>query len=173
MLLTRSEIREAVDFFIPTSARIWTVFWDHEAVGVQSDGGVANKFIAFDEDLVVGAGVNGLVEIVFVQVIVNMLMTTSSHGQECEVWKKGRLSQDSPESPSRTSCPAIFPVVVVVSDMEMAKVDITEDIGISYEGYFPVVVEVVVGDGDPVACADDVELSILYRKTNFINFILS
>lgn len=81
-----------------------------------------------------------LVQIVDVQVVVHMLVAEATGG---------------------TACALVTPVVVVVGDVQVAKVDVAEGVVVSDEGRFPVVVEVVPRDGDPVRGADDVDLAVL------------
>lgn len=66
-----------------------------------------------------------------------------------------------PESSCWASCTTVLPVIVMVSNVKMAKVYFPQDVGVPYEGDFPVVVEVVVRDSDPIAGTDDIELAIL------------
>lgn len=61
----------------------------------------------------------------------------------------------------RTASPLVAPVVVVVGDVQVAKVNVTEVGVVADEGGLPVVVEVVPRDGDPVGAADDVDLAVL------------
>lgn len=72
---------------------------------------------------------DSLVQKVLVQVVVDVLVTKAT----------GRAT--------RAQVP---PVVVVVSYVEMAKVDIPESIAVANQRALPVVVEVIPGDCDPV-----------------------
>jgi hypothetical protein len=91
--------------------------------------------------------VDGLVEEVDVEVVVDVLV---------------------PETPGRTAGAHVVPVVVVVGDVEMARVDVAEGGVVADEGRLPVVVEVVPRDGDPVGAADDVDLAVLrYVSTSY------
>lgn len=54
------------------------------------------------------------------------------------------------EAPCRTAGAHVAPVVVVVRDVQMAKVDVPEGVVVSDERRLPVVVEVVPGYRDPV-----------------------
>jgi hypothetical protein len=55
-----------------------------------------------------------------------------------------------PEAPRGPARARIAPVVVVVSNVQMAGVDVTQGVAVSYQRALPVVVEVVPGYGDPV-----------------------
>lgn len=83
---------------------------------------------------------DGLVEEVLVEVVVDMLMTKAT---------------------SRTAGAHMLPVVVMIGDVEMAKVNVPESRVVAHERRLPVVVEVVPRDGHPVGTADDVDLSVL------------
>ena len=90
---------------------------------------------------------DGLVEEVDIEVVVDVLV---------------------PETAGRTAGPHVPPVVVVVGDVEVIGVDITERGVVADKGRFPVVVEVVPRDGDPVGAADDVDLAVLrYIRTSY------
>lgn len=65
----------------------------------------------------------------------------------------------------------VLPEVVVVRDVEVAKVDVAEVGVVADERGLPVVVEVVEGDGDPVRGADDVELAVLMLLAEVLSFI--
>ena len=61
-----------------------------------------------------------------------------------------------------------YPVVVVVGQVQLAKVDSAKSIGVANEVALPVVVEVVPRDGDPIAAANGVELAIVVVRTNLL-----
>ena len=61
-----------------------------------------------------------------------------------------------------------YPVVVVVGQVQLAKVDGAKRVGVANEVALPVVVEVVPRDGDPVAATDRVELTIVVVRTNLL-----
>ena len=65
---------------------------------------------------------DGLVQEVLVEVVVHVLMTESSSG---------------------STSTHVSPVVVMVCNMKMAKVEVAESSVVTYEGRLPVVVEVV------------------------------
>lgn len=54
-----------------------------KTVGAQCLEGVAAEDVALDKDLVVGAGVDGLVMEVIVEVVVQMLMSVSTSWRAC------------------------------------------------------------------------------------------
>ena len=63
---------------------------------------------------------------------------------------------------------AVPPVVVVVGQMQLSKVDVSQDVRVPHQVRLPVVVEVVPRDGDPVAATDRVELTIVVVRTNLL-----
>ena len=63
---------------------------------------------------------------------------------------------------------ATYPVVVVVGQVQLAKVDGAKRIGVADEVALPVVVEVVPGNGDPVAATNGVELTIVVVGTKLL-----
>lgn len=69
------------------------------------------------------------------------------------------------ETPCRSAGATVPPVVMVIRDVKVALIDIAKSIRVSNQRGFPVVVEIVPGDGDPVACADDVALTIVVVRT--------
>lgn len=64
--------------------------------------------------------------------------------------------------PSRGAAGAfVSPVIMMIGDVEVSKIDIPEGGIVSYEGRFPMVVEVVPRYSYPVRTTDNVDLSIL------------
>ena len=61
-----------------------------------------------------------------------------------------------------------YPVVVVVGQVQLAKVNGAKCVGVANEVALPVVVEVVPRDGDPVATTDSVELTIVVVRTKLL-----
>ena len=55
----------------------------------------------------------------------------------------------------------VAPVVVVVGNVQLAKVDVAQVVAVTNERRLPVVVEIVPGDSDPIGGAVDVDLAIL------------
>jgi hypothetical protein len=58
----------------------------------------------------------------------------------------------------------MFPVVVVICDVQMTLVDVAKGITVADQGRLPVVVEVVPGDSDPVRSSNNVDLAVLFTK---------
>jgi hypothetical protein len=54
-----------------------------------------------------------------------------------------------------------YPVVVVVGQVQLAKVDVAQGVRVADQIALPVVVEVVPGDSDPVAAANGIELAVV------------
>jgi hypothetical protein len=85
--------------------------------------------------------VDGLVKEVDIVVVVEMLM---------------------PEATGIASRSNRVPVVVMVCNVQVAEINVTEGVVVADQGGLVVVVEVVPGDGDPVRGADDVDLAVLF-----------
>lgn len=77
-ILTRTQIRKSINLLIPTDTRIRTILRDHQSIRIERNRRVADELVALDENLVVGSGVDGLVEVVFVEIVVDMLMSEMS-----------------------------------------------------------------------------------------------
>lgn len=88
---------------------------------------------------------DSLIQEVLIQVVVDMLVTKAAGG---------------------AASAGSLPVVVVVGDVQVAKVDVPELVVISDQRALPVVMEIVPRDSDPVRGADDVQLSIVVVRTN-------
>lgn len=54
------------------------------------------------------------------------------------------------KAPCRTACAHVAPIVVVICDVEVAGVEVSEGRIVAHEGRLPVVVEVVPRDCDKV-----------------------
>jgi len=89
--------------------------------------------------------VNSLVQKVLVQVVVDVLVTKAA---------------------SRAASAGIFPVVVVIGDVKVTKVNVPELIVVANQRALPVVVEVVPRYRDPIRGPNDVQLSIVVVRTN-------
>jgi hypothetical protein len=140
--LTGSQIGETVQLLITTGAGVWRVLRNDQTVGAEGLAGVAPEDVALDEHLVVGAGVDGLVVEVDVEVVVDVLVTEAAGG---------------------TASAHVLPVVVMVGDVEVAKVDIAQGSVVADEGRLPVVVEVVPRDCDIIRPPYNIHLAILVR----------
>ena len=70
------------------------------------------------------------------------------------------------EAGSGTAGAGIPPVVVVVSDVKVTKVDGPELIVVTNQGALPMVVKVVPRDSDPIRGSDNVQLSIVVVRAN-------
>lgn len=88
---------------------------------------------------------NGLVQEVLIQVVVDMLVTESSSGS------------------TSTGVP---PVVMVVGDVKVSRIDVSESVAVADQRALPMIVEVVPGHCDPIRGANDIELSIVVIRTN-------
>jgi hypothetical protein len=140
--LTGSEIGETVQLFVATGASVRRIFGNDQTIGAERLAGVAPEDVALDEHLVVGAGVDGLVVEVDVEVVVDVLVAKTAGG---------------------AASAHVLPVVVMVGDMEVAKVDIAQGSVVADERRLPVVVEVVPRDRDEIRPPNDINLAILAR----------
>jgi len=121
-VLTRSQIRIPIQLLIAARARIRRVVGNNQAVRAERLAGVATEHVALDEYLVVGARVDRLVVEVDVEVVVNVLVAEPAGG---------------------AARAHVAPVVVVVGDVQVARVDVAEGRVVADQGRLPVVVEVV------------------------------
>jgi hypothetical protein len=144
-LLTGTKVSKSIDLEITVRAGVGAVFGNDETVGAQRLPCLSGEDIALHEDLVVTSAVDGLVQEVLVQVVVDVLVT---------------------EAASRAPSARVPPVVVVVSNVEMASVNISESIAVTNQGALPVVVEVVPGDSDPITSTDDIKLPVIEVRAN-------
>lgn len=126
--LTGTEIGKAVELLVAAGAAVGRVLRDDEAVGVKG-GPRLPEDVALHEHLVIGAGVDGLVQELLVVVVVDVLV---------------------PEAAGGTSRALVLPEVVVVGDVQMAKVDVAEVRIVADQRGLPVVMEVVPRHRDPV-----------------------
>lgn len=88
---------------------------------------------------------DGLVQEVAVEVVVDVLVTEAASG---------------------TARALVAPVVVVVGQVQVAKVLLAAGVAVADEGGLPVVVEVVPRDGDPVGRVVDIELAVLWLSVH-------
>jgi len=91
--------------------------------------------------------VQGLVQEILVQVVVDVLVAEATSGAA------GAL---------------IAPVVVVITDMQVTKVDVAEGIVVADQARLPMVVEVIPRDRDPIRGADDVDLAVLGGREGWL-----
>ncbi len=143
--LTCTKIGKPVNLKVTVRAGVGAVLRDDETVCAQCLPCLASEDIALNKNLVVASAVDSLIQEVLVQVVVNVLVTKAA---------------------SRAASARVPPVVVVVSDVKVAKVNIPEGIAVANQGALPVVVKVVPGDGDPIRGTDDVELSIVVIRAD-------
>ena len=76
--LTCSKVCKPINLLVATNASIRTVFWNDEPISIQCNGCVSDELVPFDEDLIVRARVDGLVQVVFVEIVVDVLVTALS-----------------------------------------------------------------------------------------------
>lgn len=117
--LTGAKISKSVQLLVTTGAGIRRVVGDHETVCAERFTGVSSEHVALDEDLVVGARMNCLRQEVLVEVVVNMLTAETACGPA------GAF---------------VLLVVVVVSDVEAAGVEIAEVGVVAHQRRLPMIV---------------------------------
>lgn len=145
-IVLRAKVGKSVKFVVTIGASVGAVFGNDETVGAQCFPCITCENIAFNENLVVTSAVDSLVQEILVQVVVDMLVTEAASG---------------------ATSAGIPPVVVVVSDVQVAKVDSPECIAVSNQRTLPVVMEVVPRHSNPIRGADNVELSVVVIRANF------
>ena len=89
----------------------------------------------------------GLVQEILVQVVVDVLVAEATSGAA------GAL---------------IAPVVVVITDVQVTKVDVAEGIVVADQARLPVIVKVIPRDRDPIRGADDVDLAVLGGREGWL-----
>ena len=134
-IVLRAEVGESVKFVVTIGAGVGAVLGDDETVCAQCLPRVTSENVALDENLVVTSTVDSLVQEILVQIIVDMLVT---------------------EAASWATSTGVPPIVVVVGDVKMSRVDVPESVAVSDQRTLPVVMEVVPGHGDPIRGANNV-----------------
>ena len=72
--LTLAQVHVPINLEITIRRSVGRVLRDDEPVGRRGGAGLAEKGVCFDEHLVVGAGLDGLVAVVLVEVVVDVLV---------------------------------------------------------------------------------------------------
>lgn len=80
---TSAKISKSINLIIAIGRGVGGVMGNDKTVGAQCLEGVPAEDVALDKDLVVGAGVDGLVMEVIVEVVVQMLMSVSTSCRVC------------------------------------------------------------------------------------------
>ena len=111
--LTCTEIGKPVKLLIATRARVRTILGNDKPIRAERLARVPAEDVTLDENLVVGARVDGLVQKVLVQVVVDVLVA---------------------EAPGGTARAGAAPVVVVVGDVEVPEVDVAQRVVVADEG---------------------------------------
>lgn len=107
-----TQVGKPIQLLVTADARVGAVLGDDQAVGAQGLAGVAAEDVALDEDVVVGAGVDGLEVKVVVVVVVDVLAA---------------------EAPGGAAGALALPAVVVVGDAELERVYLAEDVAVANE----------------------------------------
>lgn len=134
-VLTGTKVGKSINLKVAVRAAIGAVLRDDQTVRGQGRPCVTSKDITFDKHLVVASAVDGLVQEILVQVVVDVLVTKATGG---------------------TASTGVPPIVVVVSDMKMTSIDGPQCIAVANQRTLPVVVEVVPGDSDPIRSSYDI-----------------
>jgi hypothetical protein len=134
-IVFRAEVGESIKFVVTIGAGVWAVLGDDETVGAQCLPCVTGENVAFNENLVVTSTVDSLVQEILVKVVVDVLVTKAA---------------------SWATSAGVPPVVVMVGDVKMSRVDVPESVAVANQGTLPMVVEVVPRHSDPVRGANDV-----------------
>jgi hypothetical protein len=165
--LTLAQVHEPINLEIPIRARVGRVLGDDEPVGRRGGAGLAEKGVCFDEHLVVGAGLDGLVAVVLVEVVVDVLVWGVSIGQ-LQILSVGvtYLVSEPTAGPAGSQ---VAVVVVVESHVQLPEINIPQDVRVADQVGLPVVVEVVPRDGYPVAAAHSVEQAIVVVRAELLS----
>lgn len=121
-ILTSTEIGISIKFVISKRRSVWRILWDDKSVCAESFTGIPSENVTLDKDLVIGTRVDGLVTEILVVVVVEMLVS---------------------ESACVSASTQVSEIVVVVCQVEIAIVNSTEFVIISYQRAFVMIVEVV------------------------------
>jgi hypothetical protein len=111
--LTCAEVGKPVKLLVATRARVGTILRNDKPIRAERLARVPPEDVTLDEHLVVGARVDGLVQEVLVQVVVDVLVAEAAGG---------------------TARAGAAPVVVVVGDVEVPKVDVAQRVVVADEG---------------------------------------
>lgn len=137
---TSTQVCITVNLKIAVGTRVGAVLGNNKPVCAQSLPRLACKHIAFYQDLIVAPAMNRLIEEVLVKIVVDVLVTKSS---------------------SRPTGAFVLPVVVMVSNVKMAKIDVPELVIVADQGTLPMIMEIVPRHCNPIACANNVALSVI------------
>lgn len=107
-----AQVGKPVQLLVAADAGVGAVLGDDQAVGAQGLAGVAAEDVALDEDVVVGAGVDGLEVKVVVVVVVDVLAA---------------------EAPGGAARALALPAVVVVGYAELERVYLAENVAVANE----------------------------------------
>ena len=77
-LLTLAQVHVPINLKVSIGTRVGRVLGDDEAVSRRGGAGFAEEGVGFDEHLVVGSGLDGLVAVVLVEVVVDVLLSQAS-----------------------------------------------------------------------------------------------
>lgn len=109
-IILGAQVGESIQLLVAADAGVGAVLGDDQTVGAESLAGVAAEDVALDEDVVVGAGMNGL-EVKVVVVVVVDVLTAESTG-----WATSALA---------------LPAVVVVGDAELEGIYLAQHVAVT------------------------------------------
>ena len=144
LTLACTKICEPINLKIPVRRCVWAIIRNDQAVRRQGLPRVTAEHITLDENLIVAAAMNGLIVEIFIEIIIHMLMSKAA---------------------SWTSRARVLPVIVMVRNMQMTYIDVSERIRVADKARLPVVMKVVPRDCDPVASSYDVALAVVIIRT--------
>lgn len=120
--LTSTKVGKPIKLLIATHTSIRAILRNDQTIRTQRLARIPTKHIPLHQHLIIRARVDRLVDKVLVQVVVDVLVA---------------------EAPRGPACAHVAPVVVVVGDVQVAKVDVAPRVLVADERRLPVVVEVV------------------------------
>ena len=78
--LTLAKVHVSINLKVPLGTTVGRVLWNYQAVSGSGSPGLAEESVGFDEHLVVGAALDGLVAVVDVEVVVDVLVAEATGG---------------------------------------------------------------------------------------------
>lgn len=109
-IILGAQVGESIQLLVAADASVRAILGDDQTVGAESLAGVAAEDVALDEDVVVGAGVDGLEVKVVIVVVIDVLTA---------------------ESTGRAAGALALPAVVVVGDAELEGVYLAQHVAVT------------------------------------------
>lgn len=124
-----TEVGETIELIVTKRRGVRGVLHNNKTICAKCLTGIASEDVTLDQDLIVRSGVDSLETEVLVVVVIQMLVSKAT---------------------SVTTCGKVAPVVVVVSQMKLAAINVAKFVVVSNERCLVMVVKVVPGDGNPI-----------------------